>query len=61
MALSLGDVVLRWLDLGSAGEPAPAEIDTIAPILAHEFGWDMARLAAERSALAAFFAQRRLE
>lgn len=61
MALSLADVVLRRLDLGSAGEPAPADIDTIAPILAHEFGWDMARLAAERSALAAFFAERRLE
>jgi glycerol-3-phosphate dehydrogenase len=61
MALSLGDVVLRRLDLGSAGEPPAAEVDTIAPILAHEFGWDMARLAAERSALAAFFAERRLE
>jgi glycerol-3-phosphate dehydrogenase len=61
MAFSLADVVLRRLDLGSAGEPAPEDIDTVAPILAHEFGWDMARLASERAALAAFFAQRRLE
>ena len=61
MALSLADVILRRLDLGSGGEPPPEEIDTVAPILAHEFGWDMARLATERATLAAFFAQRRLE
>jgi glycerol-3-phosphate dehydrogenase len=61
MALSLEDVVLRRLDLGAGGEPPAEEVDTIAPILAHEFGWDLARLAAERAALAAFFAERRLE
>lgn len=61
MALSLSDAVLRRLDLGTAGEPAKEDVDAVAAVLAHEFGWDVARMDAERAALAAFYAERRLE
>ncbi len=61
MALSLSDAVLRRLDLGTAGEPAAEEVDAVGSVLAHEFGWDMARLNAERAALAAFYAARRVQ
>src|SRR5205814_9917159 len=44
MALSLSDVVLRRLDLGTAGEPPDEEVGAVASVLAHEFGWDMARI-----------------
>jgi len=60
MALSLGDAVLRRLDLGSAGEPSVEDVGVVASVMAHEFGWDLARIAAERTALAAFYSERRL-
>jgi glycerol-3-phosphate dehydrogenase len=60
MAHSLADVVLRRLDLGTAGEPAVEDVDTVAGVLFHELGWDLGRLAAERADLAAFYAARRL-
>jgi len=60
MALSLADAVLRRLDLGTAGEPPAEEVGTVASVLAHEFGWDLARIKAEQAALAAFYAARRV-
>jgi glycerol-3-phosphate dehydrogenase len=60
MALSLADAVLRRLDLGSAGEPPGEDVGVVASVMAHEFGWDLARIASERAALAAFYAERRL-
>jgi glycerol-3-phosphate dehydrogenase len=60
MALSLADAVLRRLDLGSAGEPPVEDVGVVASVMAHEFGWDSARIASERAALAAFYAERRL-
>jgi glycerol-3-phosphate dehydrogenase len=60
MALSLGDAVLRRLDLGSAGEPSVEDVGVVASVMAHELGWDLARIAAERAALAGFYSERRL-
>jgi glycerol-3-phosphate dehydrogenase len=60
MALTLSDAVLRRLDLGTAGEPDPADVATVAQAMAPELGWDPARVEAERAALAAFYAARRL-
>jgi glycerol-3-phosphate dehydrogenase len=60
MALSLADAVLRRLDLGSGGEPPAEDVGVVASVMAHEFGWDLARIAAERAAVAAFYADRRL-
>lgn len=60
MALSLEDVVLRRLDLGTAGEPSGEDVGAVASVLAHEFGWDLARIGAEQAALAAFYAARRV-
>ena len=61
MALSLADTVLRRLDLGTAGEPCPEDVGTVAAVMAHELGWDLARIASERAALSAFYAARRVE
>jgi glycerol-3-phosphate dehydrogenase len=58
MALSLADVVLRRLDLGTAGPPPAEDVGTVVSVLAHEFGWDLARIGAEQAALAAFYAAR---
>ena len=58
MAVTLADAVLRRLDLGSAGAPSRAEIDTVSRVLARELGWDAARGRAEHAALAAFYASR---
>jgi glycerol-3-phosphate dehydrogenase len=60
MAFSLSDAVLRRLDLGSAGEPSAEDVGVVASVMAHEFGWDLARIATERTALANFYAERRL-
>jgi glycerol-3-phosphate dehydrogenase len=60
MAFSLADAVLRRLDLGSAGEPPAEDVGVVASVMAHEFGWDLARIATERAALASFYAERRL-
>jgi glycerol-3-phosphate dehydrogenase len=55
MALTLADAVLRRLDLGTAGPPSAPDLDTVACALRAELGWDEARLAGERSALARAF------
>jgi glycerol-3-phosphate dehydrogenase len=52
MATSLEDALLRRLDLGTAGPPAEGEVAVAATVMAAELGWDPARLAAERAALA---------
>lgn len=55
MALTLADAVLRRLDLGTAGRPAPADLEVVGRAMAGELGWDAARLALERVALEAAF------
>jgi len=52
MALTLPDAVLRRLDLGTAGPAAAADVEIVAQTLAAELGWDLARLEAEKQALA---------
>src|SRR5262249_20050371 len=52
MALTLADAVLRRLDLGTGGPAAPEDLDRVAAAMAAEGGWDAARTAAERAALA---------
>lgn len=51
MALGLGDVVLRRTDLGTAGEPEPAQLAVVERVLAAELGWDEERVRQERAAL----------
>jgi glycerol-3-phosphate dehydrogenase len=55
MALTLTDAVLRRLDLGTAGAPAPADVDTVLAVMAGALGWDGPRIRAERASLAAAF------
>jgi glycerol-3-phosphate dehydrogenase len=55
MARSLQDAVLRRLDLGTGGPPAPADSDEVARVMAAELGWDVSRVEAERAALARFY------
>jgi glycerol-3-phosphate dehydrogenase len=57
MALTLADAVLRRLDLGTAGPPAPADLDAVAGVMAAELGWDPGREQRERRALAGFYAR----
>jgi len=57
MALTLADAVLRRLDLGTAGPPAPADLDAVAGAMAAELGWDAGREQRERRALAGFYAR----
>lgn len=47
MALTLGDVVFRRTDLGSAGRPSPGALATCAQIMASECGWDSSRCESE--------------
>jgi len=58
MALSLSDAVLRRLDLGTGGRPAPADVALVSAAMAGELGWDDARVRAEQAALDRFFASR---
>jgi glycerol-3-phosphate dehydrogenase len=51
MALTLADAVLRRLDLGTAGRPAAADLDTVGRAMFAELGWDAARLGRERAEL----------
>jgi glycerol-3-phosphate dehydrogenase len=55
MARRLTDVVLRRLDLGTAGPPETATVDTVARVLAAERGRDEAWIEAERQDLAAVY------
>jgi glycerol-3-phosphate dehydrogenase len=43
MAVSLGDVVFRRSDLGTAGQPGDAALADCASRMAEELGWDAAR------------------
>ena len=52
MARTLADAVLRRLDLGTAGPPAPDDLDTVGRVMAAELGWSEPRLREERQALA---------
>jgi glycerol-3-phosphate dehydrogenase len=51
MALSLCDVVLRRLDLGTAGPPSDADLDVVCRVLRDELAWDGDRERGERAAL----------
>jgi glycerol-3-phosphate dehydrogenase len=55
MAVTLADAVLRRLDLGTAGRPREADLETVARTMARHLGWDAAREGAERAALAKRF------
>jgi glycerol-3-phosphate dehydrogenase len=50
MARSLADVVLRRLDLGTAGRPDAASLDAVATSMAEELGWGPERVAEEKRA-----------
>jgi glycerol-3-phosphate dehydrogenase len=56
MALSLTDAALRRLDLGTAGPPAPDDVEAVAQAMAAERGWDAARIEREKAALGAAYA-----
>jgi len=47
MALTLGDVVFRRTEIGTAGHPGRAAIDTLAGALAAELDWSPQRVARE--------------
>lgn len=51
MALSLADVVLRRTELGAAGSPPQAEVDTVEAVMTRELGWNGDSLEAERTGL----------
>jgi glycerol-3-phosphate dehydrogenase len=51
MAVHLGDVVLRRIDLGTGGEPPEAEVDAVAARMADALDWTDDRLGAERRVL----------
>jgi glycerol-3-phosphate dehydrogenase len=55
MALTLADVILRRTDLGSAGPPPEAALQTCAATMADLLGWDAPRQAAEIAALRASY------
>jgi glycerol-3-phosphate dehydrogenase len=50
-AVHLEDAVLRRLDLGTAGRPAPAAVVQVQAAMAAELGWDARRLSEERERL----------
>jgi glycerol-3-phosphate dehydrogenase len=54
MALCLDDAVLRRLDLGTAGRPAPAAVQSVARVMARDLGWTAERQAREMEALEAY-------
>lgn len=60
MAVHLTDAVLRRLDLGTPGPPAPGDVTTVLAAMAAALGWDEARRGEERAALDSFYAARRL-
>jgi glycerol-3-phosphate dehydrogenase len=57
MALRLGDALLRRLDLGTAGAPQAADIETVAAVMAAELGWDAGRQALETRTLVESYRQ----
>lgn len=55
MASTLGDVVHRRTDLGTAGRPPDEAVQAGTTILARELGWDQGRTGAELAKIEAFF------
>jgi glycerol-3-phosphate dehydrogenase len=55
MAETLADVVMRRTELGSAGHPGKAAIESCAEIMAAEMGWSSARKNQEIDAVNALF------
>jgi glycerol-3-phosphate dehydrogenase len=55
MARHLDDAVLRRLDLGTAGPPAPEDLARVTDIMAGELGWDPARARDEAGRLEAAY------
>jgi glycerol-3-phosphate dehydrogenase len=55
MALHLGDVVLRRIDLGTAGPPADSDLVAVARAMTAELGWSEARVRTERQDFLAGF------
>jgi len=47
MALTLGDVIFRRTEIGSAAHPGREALDTVASAMAAELGWDGPRIARE--------------
>ena len=60
MAVHLADAVLRRLDLGTAGPPAPEDVATVLAVMAAAHGWDGAARARETADLDAFYAKRKI-
>jgi glycerol-3-phosphate dehydrogenase len=58
MALDLASVVLRRTELGTAGHPGRATLETSADIMQSELGWSDARKASELESLETFYRQR---
>jgi glycerol-3-phosphate dehydrogenase len=57
MAQTLGDIILRRTELGTAGYPGDACLDTCARLMAVECGWDKQRVRQEIAAVQAVFAR----
>jgi glycerol-3-phosphate dehydrogenase len=51
MARRLTDTMLRRLDLGTAGPPEAADVESVAGVMAAELGWNASRQAEETRAL----------
>jgi glycerol-3-phosphate dehydrogenase len=58
MAMDLPSVVLRRTELGSAGTPGRAVLETVATILASELGWDSKRVESEIDRVETIFRKR---
>lgn len=58
MACKLVDVIMRRIELGSAGYPGDAVVNACAAIMAAELGWDDARTRQEIAAVRAVFGTR---
>ena len=57
MAQTLPDVVFRRTDLGTGGSPGQRALRECAETMAHELGWNDARIQQELAAVAAIFPQ----
>jgi glycerol-3-phosphate dehydrogenase len=53
MAMHLADVVLRRTDLGTAGPPAPPDLEAAARAMATTLGWDERKASTERQEVSA--------
>jgi glycerol-3-phosphate dehydrogenase len=55
MACTLGDIVIRRSELGSAGHPGSAVVEAVAAVAGDELGWSADRRASEVAAVDAFY------